>query len=46
LTKDEEGKIKCRPIFSRVNSLLAENNLLEIAVPGGLIGIRFQDFGY
>mgnify|MGYP002784899609 FL=1 len=40
VTKDgETGKIKCRPIFSRVVSLFAENNDLKFAVPGGLIGV-------
>ncbi|KAJ3207880.1 hypothetical protein HK099_000175, partial [Clydaea vesicula] len=39
ILKDSEGKIKCRPIFSRIVSLLAENNQLQFAVPGGLIGV-------
>ncbi|KAL8874675.1 MAG: hypothetical protein Q9174_000015 [Haloplaca sp. 1 TL-2023] len=39
VTKDDEGKIKCRPIFSRVVSLFAEHNDLKFAVPGGLIGV-------
>lgn len=40
VTKDQEtGKIRCRPIFSRVVSLFAENNDLRFAVPGGLIGV-------
>ncbi|EDN07696.1 eukaryotic translation initiation factor 2 gamma subunit [Histoplasma mississippiense (nom. inval.)] len=39
VTKDEQGKIQCRPIFSRVISLLAEQNDLKFAVPGGLIGV-------
>ncbi|KAK2785942.1 eukaryotic translation initiation factor 2 subunit gamma [Onygenales sp. PD_12] len=39
VTKDETGKIQCRPIFSRVVSLLAEQNDLKFAVPGGLIGV-------
>jgi translation initiation factor 2 subunit 3 len=39
VTKDNEGRIKCRPIFSRVISLFAENNDLKFAVPGGLIGV-------
>ena len=39
VTKDEQGKIKCRPIFSRVVSLFAEHNDLKFAVPGGLIGV-------
>lgn len=39
VTKDSEGKIKCRPIYSKIVSLFAENNDLEYAVPGGLIGV-------
>lgn len=39
VTKDSSGKTKCKPIFSRILSLHAENNLLEFAVPGGLIGV-------
>ncbi|KAF8981264.1 hypothetical protein BGZ46_003072 [Entomortierella lignicola] len=39
VTKDNEGKIKCRPIFSRIVTLLAESNNLQFAVPGGLIGV-------
>ncbi|KAE8215386.1 hypothetical protein CF319_g4192 [Tilletia indica] len=37
--KDNEGKIHCRPIFSRIVSLFAEHNDLQFAVPGGLIGV-------
>ncbi|KAK4982920.1 eukaryotic translation initiation factor 2 subunit gamma [Elasticomyces elasticus] len=39
VSKDEQGKIRCKPIFSRVVSLFAENNDLKFAVPGGLIGV-------
>lgn len=39
ITKDEKGHIQCRPIYSRVASLLAEKNDLKLAVPGGLIGV-------
>ncbi|KAI9593997.1 P-loop containing nucleoside triphosphate hydrolase protein [Syncephalis fuscata] len=39
VSKDAEGHIRCRPIFSRIISLLAENNQLQFAVPGGLIGV-------
>ncbi|KAF5326518.1 hypothetical protein D9611_001053 [Ephemerocybe angulata] len=39
VTKDNAGRNKCRPIFSRIMSLHAENNLLDFAVPGGLIGV-------
>ncbi|KAI9670381.1 MAG: eukaryotic translation initiation factor 2 subunit gamma [Caeruleum heppii] len=37
--RDDQGRIKCRPIFSRVISLFAEHNDLKFAVPGGLIGV-------
>ncbi|KAI9809885.1 MAG: eukaryotic translation initiation factor 2 subunit gamma [Sarcosagium campestre] len=39
VTKDDQGKIKCKPIFSRVITLFAEHNDLKFAVPGGLIGV-------
>lgn len=39
ITKDEQGKTKCQPIFSRIVTLLAEKNNMEFAVPGGLIGV-------
>ncbi|CAG8439440.1 2070_t:CDS:10 [Dentiscutata heterogama] len=39
LTKDNEGQIHFRPIFSRIVSLFAEHNDLKFAVPGGLIGV-------
>jgi len=39
VSKDEQGKIQCKPIFSRVVSLFAEHNDLKFAVPGGLIGV-------
>jgi translation initiation factor 2 subunit 3 len=39
VTKDATGRTKCKPIFSRIMSLLAENNSLDFAVPGGLIGV-------
>jgi len=37
--KDSEGKITCTPILSKISSLFAEQNELEYAVPGGLIGV-------
>ena len=39
VSKDEHGKLQCRPIHSRVVSLFAEHNDLKFAVPGGLIGV-------
>lgn len=39
ITKDASGAAKCIPIFSRIISLYAERNLLQYAVPGGLIGV-------
>lgn len=38
VSKDSEGKLTCKPIFSRIVSLCAEQNELAFAVPGGLIG--------
>lgn len=38
VSKDDQGKIQCKPIFSRVATLFAESNDLKFAVPGGLIG--------
>lgn len=39
VTKDDNGKIQCQPIFSNIVSLFAEHNDLKFAVPGGLIGV-------
>ena len=39
VTKDAEGRVRCLPIFSRIVSLFAEQNELQYAVPGGLIGV-------
>ncbi|XP_073124115.1 uncharacterized protein [Henckelia pumila] len=39
VSKDENGDIKCTPIHSRIVSLYAEQNELQFAVPGGLIGV-------
>lgn len=39
VSKDTEGKLTCKPIFSRIMSLFAEQNDLNYAVPGGLIGV-------
>lgn len=38
VSKDAEGKLTCKPILSRIVSLFAEQNDLQYAVPGGLIG--------
>ncbi|KAM0686141.1 eukaryotic translation initiation factor 2 subunit gamma [Conglomerata obtusa] len=35
----ENGRIVCRPFVTRITSLKAEENVLEEAVPGGLIGV-------
>ncbi|CAN4112505.1 unnamed protein product [Withania somnifera] len=37
--KKADGKTICKPIYSRIISLFAEQNKLQFAVPGGLIGI-------
>jgi len=39
ISKDNDGKLKCQPIFSKVVSLHADLNDLQYAVPGGLIGV-------
>lgn len=39
ISKNQEGRLSVRPIFSKIVSLNAENNSLQFAVPGGLIGI-------
>ncbi|KAL8287395.1 hypothetical protein RQP46_003253 [Phenoliferia psychrophenolica] len=39
VSKDSEGKITCKPIRSKIITLLAEKNELKFAVPGGLIGV-------
>mmetsp|Transcript_18713 Transcript_18713/g.24703 ORF Transcript_18713/g.24703 Transcript_18713/m.24703 type:complete len:459 (+) Transcript_18713:89-1465(+) len=39
VAKDEDGGVKCTPIFSTIISLYAESNDLQYAVPGGLIGV-------
>lgn len=38
VSKDSEGKLMCKPIYSKVLSLCTEQNDLMYAVPGGLIG--------
>jgi translation initiation factor 2 subunit 3 len=45
VSKDNEGKLTCKPIRSRIVSLFAEQNELMYAVPGGLIGKKiFSSF--
>ncbi len=39
IQKDAEGRVACTPIYSRIVSLFAEQNPLQYAVPGGLIGV-------
>ncbi|BHF78252.1 Eukaryotic translation initiation factor 2 subunit 3 [Sparganum proliferum] len=39
VSKDEAGRVTCRPIRSCILSLFAEQNDLAYAVPGGLIGV-------
>lgn len=39
VSKDSEGKLMCKPIFSKIVSLFAEHNDLQYAAPGGLIGM-------
>ncbi|KAK4688933.1 translation initiation factor 2 subunit 3, partial [Tremellales sp. Uapishka_1] len=39
ITRDANGNCSCRPLLSKIVSLYAENNQLQFAVPGGLIGV-------
>jgi len=39
VSRDSSGKPLCKPIKSRIMSLAAEQNSLQYAVPGGLIGV-------
>lgn len=39
ISKDASGKLKCQPIFSKIVSMHAEQNDLQYAAPGGLIGV-------
>lgn len=39
ITKKPEGGFNCRPIVSTVINMRAENNALNYAAPGGLIGV-------
>merc|ERR1719311_1969387 len=39
VSKDASGRPICKPIRSRIMSLAAEQNSLQFAVPGGLIGV-------
>jgi len=42
VSKSPTGAIKCRPIRSCIVQLKAEQNVLQFAVPGGLIGVGTQ----
>ncbi|XP_058515309.1 eukaryotic translation initiation factor 2 subunit 3-like isoform X2 [Ochotona princeps] len=39
VSKDNDGKLMCKSIFSKIISLFAEHNDLQYAAPGGLIGV-------
>ena len=39
VSKKADGTVKCTPLLSKVVSLYAEQNDLNYAVPGGLIGV-------
>eukprot|EP00922_Rhytidocystis_sp_ex-Travisia-forbesii_P061903 GHVS01091671.1.p1 GENE.GHVS01091671.1~~GHVS01091671.1.p1 ORF type:complete len:455 (+),score=31.76 GHVS01091671.1:27-1391(+) len=39
ISKDTSGSMQCRPIISQIMTLFAEQNDLDFAVPGGLIGV-------
>ncbi len=40
--RDTEGKLVCKPIFSRIVSLYAENNDLPFAVPVALSVLELE----
>lgn len=35
VSKNADGQVQCRPIFSKIVSLYTEGNQLQYAVPGG-----------
>lgn len=39
ISRGANGAVRCVPLFSRIVSLFAEQNDLQYAVPGGLIGV-------
>ena len=39
VSKDQNGTLTCQPIKSKIVSLYSEQNELQYAVPGGLIGM-------
>ncbi|KAF8822636.1 putative eukaryotic initiation factor-2 gamma [Cardiosporidium cionae] len=39
VSKDSNGAIQCRPVLSWIVSMFAEQNDLQFALPGGLIGV-------
>jgi len=39
ISRTQNGAVKCTPLYSRIISLFAEQNDLQYAVPGGLIGV-------
>lgn len=40
--KNQSGEFSYRPIKTKITSLFSENNQLDIAIPGGLIGVGTQ----
>uniref|UniRef100_A0A9L0KBW2 Tr-type G domain-containing protein n=1 Tax=Equus asinus TaxID=9793 RepID=A0A9L0KBW2_EQUAS len=44
VSKDSEGKLMCKPIFSKIVSLFAEHNDLQYAAPRGLIGVGTKNY--
>ena len=40
--RDADGNIRCSPILSKILTLKAEENALQYAVPGGLIGVGLR----
>jgi translation initiation factor 2 subunit 3 len=39
VSKNEDGSVRCLPLTSRIVALRADENALQYAIPGGLIGV-------
>lgn len=44
VSKSADGRVQCRPIYSKIVSLFAEQNQLQYAVPGGEFICTFDFF--
>jgi translation initiation factor 2 subunit 3 len=41
VSKNEDGSVRCLPLTSRIVALRADENALQYAIPGGLIGYYY-----